>query len=159
MQCGTNILYVTSYHFVCLPHVLVHLLRLGGVVVALGARLVRLPVVAVLQSKETGIRSAVRGRSFYNLRKKEGFHDRQTCKPWLVPRASGKCITWYCNHRQKITSQHLPRRATPCAPSWWCCSGSRAWGTCASASAGAPRARAAPAATTPASRTCKIIRS
>ena len=48
---STRIFVVTSYHFVRLPHVLVHLLRLGGVVVALGARLVRLAVVAVLQKQ------------------------------------------------------------------------------------------------------------
>ena len=69
MMChtvDTRIFVVTSHHFVCLPHVLVHLLRLGGVVVALGARLVRLAVVAVLQSKETGIRTGVRKTSLDN---------------------------------------------------------------------------------------------
>ena len=75
MMChtvDTRIFVVTSYHFVCLPHVLVHLLRLGGVVVALGARLVRLAVVAVLQKQRDRNRIRCPINTFIVLLWKEG---------------------------------------------------------------------------------------
>ena len=44
-----NLNLIGSYHFVGLLNVLVHLLGPSGLVVALGAGLVRLAVVAILQ--------------------------------------------------------------------------------------------------------------
>ena len=46
MMCNLNL--IGSYHFVGPLHVLVHLLGPSGLVVALGAGLVRLAVVAIL---------------------------------------------------------------------------------------------------------------